>query len=417
VLTQAPRLADYLDYWLEEVIRPTRRPSTYKGYEHIIRLNLKPGLGAYHVHKLTPQIMQAFFNRQLAAGTSVRRVQMMREVLSSALTQAMREDLVMRNVARLAKLPTAERTEIQPWTVAEALRFLEASRNDPLYAAFTLLTCYGLRKGEVIGIRWQDVDFQNGLIRIRQQVQYLNGKFYTGPVKTRAGKRDLPLLGMVRVALAERRRVQVEQQRVGGELWQYGDAATGLVFTTTSGLPIDPNNFSRSFHRICDQHSIRRIRVHDVRHTAATLLMNLKVPARQAQLILGHANISTTQQIYQHGDMENRRIAMQQVEEALSRSVRTRGNVDFLDQFLSAFRKDNASGRCGQELLSTSPLLQQNDKLHLEPMEGFEPTTLCLQITLETSTRERVTDMAGALYISWRCWLVGLVVVKTVVKS
>jgi integrase len=369
---------------------------------------------------LTPQNVQPFFNQELASGKSARYVQMMREVLSSALTQAMREDLVMRNVARLVTLPTAERPDIKPWKADEALRFLEVSADDPLHAAFVILVYYGLRKGEVLGLRWQDIDYEESLLKINQQLQSVGGKLFTGPVKTSAGKRELPLLEVVGMALEGRRRAQIEQQRVAGDFWQGDDTVSGLIFTTSSGLPIEPRNFNRSFHRICAQHGIRRIRVHDVRHTLATLLMNLRVPARQAQLILGHANISTTQLIYQHGDMENRAMAMKQVEGVLNRSGRPGSQLGFLDRYLRSPREATDRDRCCQQLLSTSRILQQKSQLHLEPMAGPKSASHQLQNTRgggTPSTLQCITDVAHALRVTWRHWLVGFVVVKTVVKT
>jgi integrase len=135
------------------------------------RLYLKLGLGSSALTRLSASRVQAFFNGQLAAGRSVRTVQVMKTVLFSALSRAMREELVVRNVARLAELPTWERQHITPWAVAEARTFLEAAKNDPLYPAFVLLLLYGLRRGEVLGRRWRDIDEDDGEIRVRQQVQ------------------------------------------------------------------------------------------------------------------------------------------------------------------------------------------------------------------------------------------------------
>jgi integrase len=219
---------------------------------------------------------------------------MMRQVLSVALTRASREDLVSRNVARLAELPTWEPAEIQPWSADEALAFLRAARTDPLYPAFVFLLVYGMRRGEVLGLRWADVELEAGVIRIRQQLQRVDGSLRTGPVKTRAGNRDLPIVALARAALLARQQKQTTDREAFGQAWQ----DTGLVFTTRSGLPVEPRNLVRSFRRICDGHKIRMIKVHHLRHTTASLLKKLRVPPRDAQMILGHAQYSTTMQIY-----------------------------------------------------------------------------------------------------------------------
>ena len=264
IADQRWRLDAYLDYWLEEVVRTNRRPTTYHRYELAVRLYLKPGLGHCQLARLSVQRVQAFLNGHLADGRSVRSVQILREVLSSALTRACREELIMRNVARLVELPTWQRGDIQPWSADEAKRFLAAARSDPLYPAFLVMVVYGLRRGEVLGLRWRDIDFVRGVIHVRQQVQRVGGALRQGPVKTQAGRRDLPLLIAVRTVLADRRSTYAP----------LADAVEGggLVFTTRTALPIEPRNFVRSFRRVCSQHGIRLIRVHDVRHTTATLL-------------------------------------------------------------------------------------------------------------------------------------------------
>jgi integrase len=307
------KLGDWLDHWLEHVVSLNRRPATYRLYEMTVRLYLKPGLGSSALTRLSASRVQAFFNGQLAAGRSIRTVQVMKTVLSSALSRAMREELVVRNVARLAELPTWERNPVTPWIVAEARAFLEAAKNDPLYPAFVLLLLYGLRRGEVLGLRWRDIDEDDGEIRVRQQVQRINGELRLYPVKTAAGRRDLPLLPIAQTVLDLRRQAQAADRAELGRAW----LDNGLVFTTKTGRPVEPRNLVRSFHRICDGNQIRPIKVHHLRHTTATLLKNLGVPARDAQIILGHSRLAVTLEIYTHEDRQAQREALGRISEAL----------------------------------------------------------------------------------------------------
>jgi integrase len=307
------KLGPYLDYWLEHVIKPTRRPATYALYEMIVRIHLAPALGKYHLKRLSVPIVQAFLNGKLGAGLSVRNVQIMRQVLSAALSRAVREELITRNVAQLVELPAWEPNVVVPWTPTEALAFLQAAIDDPLYPAFVLLLLYGLRRGEVLGLRWQDIDFETQIIHVRQQIHRSQGQLRIGPVKTRAGSRDLPLLGLARGALLARKEQQQADRMKLGSAW----ADTGLVFTTRTGRPIEPRNLVRSFVRIRDSHGIQKIRVHAIRHTTASLLKDLGVPARDTQIILGHAHISTTQQIYTHVDEAARREALMRLNKLL----------------------------------------------------------------------------------------------------
>jgi integrase len=133
--------------------------------------------------------VQKFLNgnlREIEPGESIRLVHVLRQVLSAALSRAVREELVSRNVARLVELPPWEPAEVVPWSAAEALAFLFAAKSDPLYPAFVFLLLYGMRRGEVLGLRWSDID--GDTVRVRQQVQRIKRKLLIGPVKTRAGK-------------------------------------------------------------------------------------------------------------------------------------------------------------------------------------------------------------------------------------
>jgi integrase len=172
--------------------------------------------------------------------------------------------------------------------------------------AIDLLIVHGLRRGEVLGLRWDDIDFGAGVIHVRQQIQRVRGELQLGPVKTHAGQRTLSLLDLPRQALTAQASRQLAYQADMGSAWP-GD---GLVFTTRTGRPVEPRNFIRSFRRICDEHGIRVITVHHVRHTVASLLKDLHVPARDAQAILGHTRISTTLEIYTDTADEAKRDAL-----------------------------------------------------------------------------------------------------------
>jgi integrase len=305
------KVGPYLEYWLENIVKRTRRPATYALYETIIRLYLVPGLGAKSLARLSVPAVQVFLNQRLETGDSVRKVQVMRSVLSAALSRAVREELISRNVARHIELPEWRRNTFRPWTAEEAKRFIAASTGDPLHSAFVLLVVYGLRRGEVLGLRWDDIDFDAGIIHIRQQIQRVRGELQLGPVKTHAGQRTLPLLDLPRQALAAQASRQVAHQADMGSAWP----GNGLVFTTRTGRPVEPRNFVRSFRRICDENDIRLITVHHVRHTLASLLKHLRVPARDAQAILGHTRISTTLEIYTDTADEAKRDALTRLQD------------------------------------------------------------------------------------------------------
>lgn len=375
------RVGEYLGYWLTNTVKPNLRSSTHERYEATIRLHLRPHLGNVRLADLSVPTVQTFLSAKLAEGRSVRNVQIMREVLRAALSTACREELLTRNVAGLVRLPKWEQREIRPWSPQETYSFLQAASSDPLYPAFVLATYYGLRRGEVLGIRWEDIDFEQREIRIRQQVRRTNGQLEVGPLKTKSSRRNLPLLFAVQDALLE----------------QANSRSTDLIFTTANGQPVEPHNFTRSFQRICRQQGIRRIRFHDLRHTAATLLKDCGVPDRDIQLILGHSTITTTQQIYQHDSMESRRTALEKVERLFRRST---GLVDVAVNYC---RQDGNS-------------LFQSLQLYLAGETGLEPATPGFGAVLGHPKISRVTEVRQCVQDREKLWLMGAVAVSTAVK-
>jgi len=300
VIPRSLKLGDYLDYWLTQVVRPVARWNTYKKYEQTVRLYLQPGLGRKPLSRVRVADVQAFLNKQVQAGHSIAKVQIMRTVLGAAFTRAMREELVFMNPARLATLPTAPTSRNRPWSADEARQFLTVARNDPRYPAFLLLLVYGLRRGEVLGLAWEDVDLADDMLRVGWQLQRIDGQLARVPVKTAAGRRVLPPVPIARDALIEQAGRQAAARIRAGTSW----AGNDLVFTTRTGQPVEPRNLVRSFERLIDGAGLRKIRLHDLRHTVATLLKTLGVAQRDAMQILGHARISVTLEVYTDSDSQ-----------------------------------------------------------------------------------------------------------------
>jgi integrase len=349
---RAWRLGAYLDHWLDAVVRPTCRARTAELYEAIIRLHLTPALGSESLRRLSVARLQTFFNEQSAAGRSPRMVGVMRTVLGAALTQAQREELILRNPARLVRLPAWRPKEVHPWSDAEAGHFLSAAAGDPLYPAFVLLLLYGLRRGEVLGLRWRDIDRGRAVLQVRQQIQRLDGRLQQVVVKTDAGQRDLPLLPLADHVLTAHARTLA-----------HAAAPDDLIFTTRSGQPVEPHNLARSFHRIRQAAGLPRITLHHLRHTTATLLNRQRVPVRDAQHILGHASPLTTQQIYQHTHLDDQRTALGGVERPSTPRVAvptttfisggpsgTRTHDTLLKSFVPALRERPANRGAGTRL-------------------------------------------------------------------
>jgi integrase len=208
-----------------------------------------------------------------ASGDSVAKLEMIKVVLSSALSCAMREELVTRNVAQLVTLPSEPRARRIAWTAAQARVFLRAAADDPAYPVFVLALVYGLGRGEIAALRWEDVDFVGGRIFVRASLVRVDGRLVRGPVKSAAGVQALPLVALSRAALIAARDRQTEQRTAAGMPEHVTDwAETGYVFTTRSGRPVEPRNLSRSFDRIVTAAGLPSIVFHDLRRTAATML-------------------------------------------------------------------------------------------------------------------------------------------------
>lgn len=235
------RVGEYLTRWLTEVARSRLRPTTYRTYEQCVRLHLVPGLGRKRLDRLAPADVRAFLSGKQAEGLSPRSVQYLHAVLRAALQQAVRDDLIARNVARLVTPPPVHRDEVRPLDELEARALLAAAAGDRLYALYAVALGVGLRRGEALGLAWTDVDLDEGVLRVRQALYRVNGRMELLPPKTARSRRTVPLPPICVEALRSHRARQAEDKAAAGPRWR----ESGLVFTTEIGTPIDPSNLSR----------------------------------------------------------------------------------------------------------------------------------------------------------------------------
>lgn len=309
----------FLTHWLETIARPRVRPLTATSYEALIRLYIVPKIGSKRLSSLNVADVQTAINDLLQEGSTPRTVEKVRAVLRAALSAAMRQELLFRNVAKLVQLPRSTRKPIEPWSIDEAKRFVAVAHTHRWYPAFMLLLGYGLRKGEALGLRWSDVDFSSRVIHIRQQIQRVEGSLVASDVKTEAGQRRLPMTPQAeKILRAEATRLGIDT--VAAPSSRTANSFDGLITTTSTGGPVDPQNILRAFYELVSKADIRRITIHQMRHTVATMLAALGTQERDAQLILGHAHVTTTQQIYQHGDLTQRSVALTGVAEVFDDS-------------------------------------------------------------------------------------------------
>jgi integrase len=324
VTTKYPKLADYLSSWLAEVVEPNLAPATAANYDMFVRLYIVPDLGGIRLDKLSVRDVRTWLNglrercqcceqgkderrperarRCCAMGRCCEQLASERTVrdawtaLRAALNNAVREEIITRNVAALIKVPKPRRRKVKPWSVEEARKFLEAGRKrrDPLFPAYVLILVLGLRRGEVLGLRWEDVDLDKSELAISWQIQRIRRQLLHRETKTESSDAVLPLVDICETALRDRANEQEEARRSAGNDWHDSD----LVFTTRTGRPVEPRNFNRSFATACGKAGVRLIPVHATRKTCASLLVALDVHPRVAMQILRHSQISVTMNVY-----------------------------------------------------------------------------------------------------------------------
>jgi integrase len=309
--TEHMKVGEFLEGWLTQSAKNSVRARTFESYSDLVRRYLTPRLGRVELSKLTPQHVRQCLNDLLErggapkkdeegelreSGLSARTVQYCRAVLRKALNQAVRDGLVSRNVAALTEPPKVEHPEISPYTPEQARALLEAVRGDRLEALFTVAVSLGLRQGEIFGLRWGDIDLQRATLTVRYAMQRIGGEARFVEPKTARSRRTIHLPAVTVSALYTHLGRQAEEKAIAGERWQ----DWGVVFPSTIGTPMEACNLTHRFHKITAIAQLPKIRFHDLRHTAATLLLAQGVHPRLVMETLGHSSISLTMNTYSH---------------------------------------------------------------------------------------------------------------------
>ncbi len=259
----------YLDHWLATVVKPSRAPKTHQGYELVVRRHIGPGIGRKKLRMLAVHDVREMVLGLQQRGMGRRGVQFVHAVLRAGLQNAMRDELVTRNVAKLVQVP-APRYEVGTGLSPEqARKLLAAVRSDRLAALYVLAVYLGLRRGELLGLRWEDVDLDAETLQVARTLQRVDGKLQLLPPKTRTSRRTVPLPAPVVEALRVHKVAQGKERLAAGARW----VDTGMVFTTTIGTPIEPDNLSRSWYQVRKVLDDPLPRFHDLRHTCVTLLL------------------------------------------------------------------------------------------------------------------------------------------------
>lgn len=300
------RVKEYLvEQWLP-AMKSVVRPSTHDSYTRVVQWHVVDSIGELRLQSLTAGHLNALYARLAESGRrdgqgglSPKSVRYVHGIIRKALGDAATEGLVVQNVATKAKAPrlkAVKSKELPTWTAEQLRSFLDHVKHDRLFAAWRLLASTGMRRGEALGLRWDNVDLEAGRVSVRDTLISVNYEVLQGDAKTQKGVRVIDLDDTTVASLKSHRRRQAEEKLAWGPAYQ----ALGLVFTREDGSPIHPDGFSQAFRKHVARASLPSIRLHDLRHTHATLALKAGVPVKVISERLGHADVAFTMNTYAH---------------------------------------------------------------------------------------------------------------------
>lgn len=303
-------LGKYLREWLDQIVADRVRPATLRAYTYNVDKFLEPDLGSARLGKLSARDVRQYLDQLKKRGVGVRTIRYTHATLRAALEDAMREELIEKNVAKLVRPPSAPKSEPQPLSVDELKQVFKANRDDRLFALLVVIALLGLRRSEVLGLTWDDVDLEGGTLTVRRGLHRISGQLVTMDTKTARSRRTVPLPRLVIGALVEHRERQ-DAERIGqGDSWR----ESGHVFTSTIGTPLDPDNTSKFVQAALVTAGARKVRMHDFRHGCVSVLLGLGVPPRTVMEIAGHSGLEMTMNVYAHVTLDDKREALDKLD-------------------------------------------------------------------------------------------------------
>ena len=328
---QKDTLGVYLDTWVKKLSKK-RKPSTIANYEWAIG-HIKPALGNVPLTKLEQKRINEFMEDKVAAGLSAPSVRNLHRVLRSALSRAVKDGLANRNAAKLADPHAGGHSRVEPLTPDQARRFLDAVSGDRLEALYTVAFALGLRRGKAVASRVVDVDLQDRTLRVQQTMQRIRtnpkgekgkrSKLVINDPKTESSQRSIPLPVFAIEGLKRHLERGERERAFAGERWK----DTGLLFTTMSGTALEPRNVVRHFHKVLNTLKLPHHRFHDLRHTAASLLLAQGATLHEVKEILGHSQIAVTADLYGHAYVSVMRESVDRVGSLLAPQATTENPV------------------------------------------------------------------------------------------
>ncbi|MED0680652.1 tyrosine-type recombinase/integrase [Aneurinibacillus thermoaerophilus] len=316
-------VGEYLSVWLEDK-KAQVRPGTWKSYRWLVN-RMVEHIGKVKLADLKPQHLQKMYN-QLQKGErplSARSVLHAHLVIQEALDRAMKWGMIHRNVAEAVDAPRPKKVEMSVWNAEQIRQFLEVAKEDRHYIAFLLAITTGMRKGEILGLRWKDIDLERGTLSVRQTfTRAEKGHDFQEP-KSSSGLRSIALPPGTIEALRAHKIQQSKEKLKAGSLYQ----DVGMVVATSIGTPVLSRNLDRTWFRLMKKAGVPRIRFHDLRHTHATLMLKQGVHPKIVSERLGHSNIGITLDTYSHVLPGLQEAAAKQFDESLFGTQKEKKNT------------------------------------------------------------------------------------------
>jgi len=293
-------VAAYLNTWLQDYCKPSLSPLTLRLYSYICRVHIIPTIGKITLTELKPQHLQNLYSCKLSSGLSARTVQLCHVVMHKSLKNAVRINLLSRNVSDAVEKPKIQRPEMHPMTENDLSRFLHAAKQGNYYALFYTYLFTGMRRSELLAVRWCDVDLSGMQISVSRTMQYLNGVKNHISFKEPKSKKSRRLIALSpsNVLILEEHRKAQDKMRESLQLPPITE--NDLVFSHWDGSPLLPDSITHAWVKLVRKCGLNGIRLHDARHTHATIMLKQGVHPKIVQERLGHSTISTTLDTYSH---------------------------------------------------------------------------------------------------------------------
>lgn len=313
-------VGEWMEVWFEHYAKVKVRPSSHQTYRGYIDNHIKPNIGKIQLEKLTSLELQKFYKRLLekgrvnriesrkqSKGLSAKTVRNIHQIISSAMQLAREQNLIIGNPAEGCALPRLEHREMKTLPVEQLQSFLREAKDSGVFELYYLELATGLRRGELLGLKWEDIDLERGDLRVKRQIARINGEVVEAPLKTKNAYRTLPLAADTIDVL------EAQRKKAGDSPW---------VFPGPTGGPISPDSVLHMLHRVLKRAGLPRVRFHDLRHTFATLALQNGVDVKTVSGMLGHFSAGFTLDTYAHVTTASQRQAAKTMGGILSGSLR-----------------------------------------------------------------------------------------------